>query len=69
MSSFPSFPPEIKTVLITGGAGFIGGALIRRILKDNNIKVYNLDKIGYASDLTYIERIQQRDHAFSAAAS
>ena len=47
--------PEKTKILITGGGGFIGGAVIRKILKESDWKIYNLDKIGYASDLTSIE--------------
>ena len=47
-------PSSIKRVLVTGGAGFIGGALIRKLLRDSNVQVFNLDKCGYASDLTSI---------------
>ena len=51
------FPQPIKTVLVTGGAGFIGGRLIKRLLLYKNLKVFSLDKLGYASNLKFIENI------------
>ena len=42
-------------VIATGGAGFIGGTLIRKLLKNKNWSVYNIDQMGYASDLSWIK--------------
>jgi dTDP-glucose 4,6-dehydratase len=40
-----------KKILITGGAGFIGSALIRHIIKNTDDSVVNLDKLTYAGNL------------------
>ena len=46
-----------RRILVTGGAGFIGGAVVRRLLQESEAVVFNLDKMGYASDLTSIEAV------------
>ena len=38
-----------KTLLITGGAGFIGSAVIKYFLENSNFNIINLDKLTYAS--------------------
>jgi dTDP-glucose 4,6-dehydratase len=41
----------MRTFLITGGAGFIGGCLVRKIIAGENTRVINLDKLTYAGNL------------------
>ena len=41
-------------VLVTGGAGFIGSAVIRHLLSQDGYHVINLDKLTYAANLAAI---------------
>jgi len=43
--------------LITGGAGFIGSDLVRKLGKDKDIKVIVVDKLTYAGDIRRIEKV------------
>ncbi|NMR23960.1 dTDP-glucose 4,6-dehydratase [Pseudoalteromonas sp. NEC-BIFX-2020_015] len=40
-----------KTILVTGGAGFIGSALIRYLINNTENTVVNFDKLTYAGNL------------------
>ncbi len=44
-----------NTLLITGGAGFIGSALIRHLLANSDYRIVNVDKLTYAASLDALE--------------
>ncbi len=48
-----------KSFFVTGGAGFIGSAVIRHLLSDTEAYVVNIDKLTYASNL---DSIPQSSH-------
>ena len=41
----------MKTIFITGGAGFIGSALIRLLIAESDWRIVNIDKLTYAGNL------------------
>ncbi len=45
-------------ILITGGAGFIGSALIRYIFDTTNYQVLNIDKLTYAGNLDSVKDVK-----------
>lgn len=50
-----------NVIFITGGAGFIGSAVIRHILKETNDTVVNIDKLTYAGNLDNISEFNSSD--------
>ncbi|MBI1175223.1 MAG: dTDP-glucose 4,6-dehydratase [Sideroxydans sp.] len=47
----------MKKILVTGGAGFIGSAVIRLMIDEASYSVVNLDKLTYAGNLLSLESI------------
>lgn len=55
-------------ILISGGAGFIGSAVIRHIIRNTQDSVVNLDKLTYAGNLASLAECAQSDrYAFKQA--
>ena len=47
----------MRTILVTGGAGFIGSAVIRHLINDTDTVVVNVDKLTYAGNLESLSSI------------
>lgn len=52
----------MKRILVTGGAGFIGSNFIEFVLQNDNIVVYNLDKLTYAGNLENLKAVENHEH-------
>ena len=48
-------------ILVTGGAGFIGSAVIRHIIQNTQDSVVNVDKLTYAGNLESLADVDQSD--------
>lgn len=46
-------------ILVTGGAGFIGSALIRYLMEQTSDSVINVDKLTYAGDLLSLASVKE----------
>jgi len=54
-------------IFVTGGAGFIGSALIRHLLDETDASVVNIDKLTYASSLESIPQAEGAGHRYRFA--
>ena len=51
-------------VLVTGGAGFIGSAVIRHLISETDATVLNLDRLTYAGNLQNLAAVDVSDRYF-----
>ena len=50
-----------KTIFVTGGAGFIGSAVIRMLIEETDAIVVNIDKLTYAANLDSLLTVADSD--------
>ncbi|MBK4597465.1 GDP-mannose 4,6-dehydratase, partial [Enterobacter hormaechei] len=48
-------------ILVTGGAGFIGSAVVRHIINDTHDSVINVDKLTYAGNLESLAEVSNSE--------
>lgn len=51
-------------ILVTGGAGFIGSAVIRHIINNTNNSVVNVDKLTYAGNLESLTEVENNERYY-----
>jgi len=51
-------------ILVTGGAGFIGSAVVRHIIKDTQDTVVNVDKLTYAGNLESLAEVSENNRYY-----
>lgn len=52
----------MKTIIVTGGAGFIGSEVIRQYIKNTNNKIINVDALTYAGNLHSLAEVKDDEN-------
>ncbi len=47
----------MKRIIVTGGAGFIGSAVVRLLIQETDCEVLNIDKLTYAGNLSSVAEV------------
>jgi len=51
----------MQKVIVTGGAGFIGSAVIQHLIANTSARVLNVDKLTYAGNLSTLDEVTQSE--------
>jgi len=54
----------MKTILVTGGCGFIGSNFVRLVCAQDSYRLVNLDKLTYAGNLENVADVASKNHRF-----
>ena len=53
-------------IVVTGGAGFIGSAVIRHLIRQTDYAVVNVDKLTYDGNLSSLAEVEESPRYFSS---